>query len=130
MWLPNGFKRNSICCSHRAALKNFIVLINITTFSNFLKIWFYFLRTFFFINVMFLWIFQVVQILTHMRPQFSFSLTRKHPPPLLGLVGLAIALPPPTINELLIDSDMFVTRLSPNFKVIYCEPRSAQRSLE
>ena len=35
MWLPNGFKRNSICCSHRAALKNFIVLINITTFSNF-----------------------------------------------------------------------------------------------
>ncbi len=67
--------------------------------------------------------FQVVQVLVHMRPQFSFSLTRKHPPPLLGLVGLAIALPPPTINELLIDNDMFVTRLSPEFKVIYCEPR-------
>ncbi len=69
----------------------------------------------------------MVQFITHMRPQFSFSLTRKHPPPLLGLVGLAIALPPPTINELLIDSDMFVTRLSPNFKVIYCEPRSVSK---
>jgi neuronal PAS domain-containing protein 1/3 len=66
---------------------------------------------------------QVVQVLARMRPQFSFSLTRKHAPPLLGLVGMAIALPPPTITELVIDSDMFVTRLTPELKVSYCEPR-------
>jgi len=48
---------------------------------------------------------------------------RKQLPPLLGLVGMAIALPPPTITELIIDNDMFVTRLSPQLKVTYCEPR-------
>ena len=53
----------------------------------------------------------------------SFSLPRKHPSPLLGCVGVAIALPPPTITELLLTADMFVTRLSPDLNVIYCEPR-------
>ena len=38
-------------------------------------------------------------------------------------MGVAIALPPPTISELFIDNDMFVTRMSPDFKTIYCEPR-------
>ena len=47
----------------------------------------------------------------------------KQLPPLLGMVGVAIALPPPTITELVIDNDMFVTRLSPQLKVTYCEPR-------
>ena len=66
---------------------------------------------------------QVVHILSHMRPQVSFNMARKHPPPILGLVGLAIALPPPTITELVIDNDMFVSRLSPEFNVMYIEPR-------
>ncbi|XP_055880355.1 protein trachealess-like isoform X1 [Biomphalaria glabrata] len=43
-------------------------------------------------------------------------------PPLLGLVGMAIALPPPTITELRLEQDTFITRLSPDFKIIYCEP--------
>ncbi|CAH1791756.1 unnamed protein product [Owenia fusiformis] len=68
--------------------------------------------------------YRVVHIMGHMRPQMVFSLTRKQaPPPLLGFVGLAIALPPPTVNEILIDNDMFVTRLGPDFKVLHCEPR-------
>ena len=66
---------------------------------------------------------QVVQIVAHLRPQFSYPVAQKQLPPLLGLVGMAIALPPPTITELIIDNDMFITRLSPQFKVTYCEPR-------
>ncbi|XP_064621303.1 protein trachealess-like isoform X2 [Lineus longissimus] len=67
--------------------------------------------------------YRVVHILGQFRPQFSFSLTRKHPPPLLGMVAIALALPPPTVNELKIDNDMFVMRLSPDFKIVFCEPR-------
>jgi neuronal PAS domain-containing protein 1/3 len=70
--------------------------------------------------------YRVVQIVAHLRPQMSFPTSpRKQLPPLLGLVGVAIALPPPTITELIIDNDMFVTRLSPQLKVTYCEPRIA-----
>ncbi|XP_074662483.1 protein trachealess-like [Tubulanus polymorphus] len=69
--------------------------------------------------------YRVVHIIGHMRSQFSFSLTRKHPPPILGFVAVALALPPPTINELKIDNDMFVMRVSPDFKVVFCEPRIA-----
>ena len=67
---------------------------------------------------------KVVQILGKMRTgQYSYTLPRKHPPPILGFVAIAIALPPPTITELLIDSDMFITRLSPELNVTYVEPR-------
>ena len=67
---------------------------------------------------------KVVQIVAHLRPQVSFATSPlKQLPPLLGMVGVAIALPPPTITELVIDNDMFVTRLSPQLKVTYCEPR-------
>jgi len=71
---------------------------------------------------------KVVQIVAHLRPQVSFpSSPMKQLPPLLGMVGVAIALPPPTITELVIDNDMFVTRLSPQLKVTYCEPRFVRR---
>jgi len=66
----------------------------------------------------------VVQIVAHLRPQVSFaSSPMKQLAPLLGMVGVAIALPPPTITELVIDNDMFITRLSPQLRVTYCEPR-------
>ncbi|CAG5127661.1 unnamed protein product, partial [Candidula unifasciata] len=39
-----------------------------------------------------------------------------------GFVGMAIALPPPTITEMRLELDTFITRMSPDFKVIYCEP--------
>ncbi|GFO34653.1 MAGUK p55 subfamily member 5-a [Plakobranchus ocellatus] len=40
----------------------------------------------------------------------------------MGLVGMAIALPPPTITELRLELDTFITRLGPDFKIVYCEP--------
>ncbi|KAK6183725.1 hypothetical protein SNE40_011150 [Patella caerulea] len=66
--------------------------------------------------------YRVVHILGRMRHQLSFTVNRKQPPPLLGLVGVAIAMPPPTITELRIDNDTFITRLTPDFKLVYCEP--------
>ncbi|KAH7645241.1 neuronal pas domain protein-like protein [Dermatophagoides farinae] len=42
---------------------------------------------------------------------------------IIGLVALAIALPPPSINELRLEPDMFVTRHSLDFKILHCEQR-------
>lgn len=42
---------------------------------------------------------------------------------IIGLVAIAIALPPPSINELRLEPDMFVTRHSLDFKIIHCEQR-------
>ncbi|RUS89142.1 hypothetical protein EGW08_003085 [Elysia chlorotica] len=47
--------------------------------------------------------------------------TESQPQP-MGMVGMAIALPPPTITELRLELDTFITRLSPDFKIVYCEP--------
>ena len=60
-------------------------------------------------------------IVGRFRKQMSFGLGRKSGGPLFGFVGLAIALPPPTITELRIEADTFIMRLTPQFKVIYCE---------
>lgn len=64
---------------------------------------------------------QVVLILGQFRHQVNFSISRKSSGALLGLSGVAIALPPPTITELRIEADTFIMRLSANFKIIYCE---------
>ena len=45
--------------------------------------------------------------------------------PLMGMIAMAIALPPPTVHEVRLEPDMFVTRLSFDFRIIHCEPRSA-----
>ncbi|WAR19371.1 TRH-like protein [Mya arenaria] len=44
--------------------------------------------------------------------RFSFTIGQKSPGPLLGLSGVAIALPPPSITELRIESDTFIMRIS------------------
>ena len=44
-------------------------------------------------------------------------------PRVIGLVALAIALPPPSVNELRLESDMFVLRLGLDFKILHVEPR-------
>uniref|UniRef100_S4RY96 PAS fold-3 domain-containing protein n=1 Tax=Petromyzon marinus TaxID=7757 RepID=S4RY96_PETMA len=41
--------------------------------------------------------------------------------PLLGLVAVAHALPPPTLSEVRIDCHMFVTKLNLELRVSYCE---------
>ena len=68
---------------------------------------------------------QVVLMICRLRPQYSFtsSGSRKSPPPVLGLVGVAIALPPPSMHEVRLETDMFVTKVSNDFKIIHCEPR-------
>lgn len=67
--------------------------------------------------------FQVILMLCKMRPQYSFSHNRKSPPPLLGMVALAIALPPPSVHEIRLECDMFVTRINFDFRIAHCEPK-------
>lgn len=62
-------------------------------------------------------------ILGHLRPQYVFSHSRKNPPQLMGLVALAIALPPPSVHEVRLESDMFVTRITFDFRIAHCEPK-------
>ncbi|CAL4062085.1 unnamed protein product, partial [Meganyctiphanes norvegica] len=67
--------------------------------------------------------YRVVLVLGHMRPQYSFCHSRKTPPQLMGMVALAIALPPPSVHEVRLESDMFVTRLNFDFRIAHCEPK-------
>ncbi|KAG8186224.1 hypothetical protein JTE90_008751 [Oedothorax gibbosus] len=75
--------------------------------------------------------YRVVLVLSHLRTQYNFSgSSRKQQPQgaptIMGLVGLAIALPPPSVNELRLESDMFVTRLTFDFRISHCEPRVSE----
>lgn len=70
--------------------------------------------------------YRVVLLLCRLRPQYTFSHSRKASPPLLGMVALAIALPPPSVHEIRLESDMFVTRLNFDFRIAHCEPRVAE----
>lgn len=65
--------------------------------------------------------YRVVMIVGRFRKQLSFDLGRKSGASLFGLVGMAIALPPPTITELRIEADTFIMRLTPQLNVSYCE---------
>ncbi|XP_045484448.1 protein trachealess isoform X4 [Pieris rapae] len=67
--------------------------------------------------------YRVVLMLCRLRPQYTFSHSRKTPPSLLGMVALAIALPPPSVHEIRLESDMFVTRINFDFRIAHCEPR-------
>jgi hypothetical protein len=67
--------------------------------------------------------FQVVLMLCRLRPQYSFNQNKKSQPPLLGMVGLAIALPPPSVHEIRLECDMFVTRINFDFRIAHCEPK-------
>lgn len=53
----------------------------------------------------------------------SLGENQNGPVKLVGLVGIAIALPPPSVNELRLEPDMFVMRLGLDFKILHCEPR-------
>ncbi|XP_014275365.1 protein trachealess isoform X3 [Halyomorpha halys] len=70
--------------------------------------------------------YRVVLLLCRLRPQYQFSHSRKSSPPLLGMVALAIALPPPSVHEIRLESDMFVTRLNFDFSIAHCEPRVSE----
>ncbi|XP_037073264.1 LOW QUALITY PROTEIN: protein trachealess-like [Pollicipes pollicipes] len=68
--------------------------------------------------------YRVVLLQCRLRPQYAFSHSRKPSSPnLMGLVAMAIALPPPSVNEVRLDADMFVTRLTFDFQIAHCEPK-------
>ena len=69
-----------------------------------------------------------MHVLGQLRPQMSLGPNRKGGNPLLGMVAVAIALPPPTITELRLEHDTFITRMSPDFTLTYCEPMYVSHS--
>lgn len=71
-------------------------------------------------------------VLCRLRPQSQVYTISKsgqpsgaqgQPVPLLGMIAMAIALPPPTVHEVRLEPDMFVTRLAFDLRIIHCEPR-------
>ena len=72
-------------------------------------------------------------VLCRLRPQSNVYSVNKNtgqptgsqgqPIPLLGMIAMAIALPPPTVHEVRLEPDMFVTRLAFDLRIIHCEPR-------
>lgn len=74
--------------------------------------------------------YRVVNIVAHLRAEMlrrgqssSSQVSNGGHSKIIGLVAIAIALPPPSINELRLEPDMFVTRHSLDFKIIHCEQR-------
>ncbi|RWS31803.1 protein trachealess-like isoform X5 [Leptotrombidium deliense] len=68
--------------------------------------------------------YRVVHIVSHLRPEAHIRRTSSSAPPkLVGMVAVAIALPPPSVNELRLESDMFIMRLGLDFVIAHCEPR-------
>lgn len=67
--------------------------------------------------------YRVVLLLGQLRPQYSYPHAKKCNTPIMGFIGLAIALPPPSVHEVRLETDMFVTRLAFDFKIAHCEPK-------
>ena len=70
--------------------------------------------------------YRVVHVISHLRLESSQqqSSRRDSNCKIMGLVALAIALPPPSVNELRLEPDMFIVRLGLDFKIAHVEPRS------
>ncbi|XP_020726207.2 neuronal PAS domain-containing protein 3 isoform X4 [Odocoileus virginianus] len=67
--------------------------------------------------------YKVIHITGRLRLRVSLPHGRTIPSQIMGLVVVAHALPPPTINEVRIDCHMFVTRVNMDLNIIYCENR-------
>ena len=67
--------------------------------------------------------YRVVLLLGQLRPQYPYPHAKKSATPIMGFIGLAIALPPPSVHEVRLETDMFVTRLSFDFKIAHCEAK-------
>ncbi|CAM9894107.1 unnamed protein product [Lampetra fluviatilis] len=71
--------------------------------------------------------FKVIHVTGRLRVRLPLShALPPSPTPLLGLVALAHALPPPTLSEVRVDCHMFVTRLDLDLKIVYCENRVSE----
>ncbi|XP_039597977.1 neuronal PAS domain-containing protein 3 isoform X2 [Polypterus senegalus] len=67
--------------------------------------------------------YKVIHITGRLRIRMSLTHGRNVPNQIMGMVVVAHALPPPTINEVRIDCQMFVTRVNMDLNIVYCENR-------
>ncbi|XP_028293556.1 neuronal PAS domain-containing protein 3 isoform X2 [Gouania willdenowi] len=67
--------------------------------------------------------YKVIHVTGRLRIRMALTHSRSVPNQIMGLVVVAHALPPPTINEVRIDCQMFVTRVNMDLKIVYCENR-------
>ncbi|XP_072314338.1 neuronal PAS domain-containing protein 3 [Eucyclogobius newberryi] len=67
--------------------------------------------------------YKVIHVTGRLRIRMALTHSRAVPSQVMGMVVVAHALPPPTINEVRIDCQMFVTRVNMDLKIVYCENR-------
>ncbi|XP_067875125.1 neuronal PAS domain-containing protein 3-like isoform X2 [Heterodontus francisci] len=67
--------------------------------------------------------YKVIHVTGRLRSRISMPHTRAIPTGFMGMVALAHTLPPSTINEVRIECHMFVSRVSLDLQIIYCENR-------
>ncbi|XP_072405465.1 neuronal PAS domain-containing protein 1 isoform X3 [Chiloscyllium punctatum] len=67
--------------------------------------------------------YKVIHVTGRLRSRISLPHTRAVPTSFMGMVALAHTLPPSTINEVRIECHMFVSRVSLDLQIIYCENR-------
>ncbi|XP_078097205.1 neuronal PAS domain-containing protein 3-like [Mustelus asterias] len=67
--------------------------------------------------------YKVIHVTGRLRSRISLPHTRALPTGFMGMVALAHTLPPSTINEVRIECHMFVSRVSLDLQIIYCENR-------
>ncbi|XP_069763878.1 neuronal PAS domain-containing protein 3-like [Narcine bancroftii] len=70
--------------------------------------------------------YKVIHVTGRLRPRISLPHARSVPTRLMGMVALAHTLPPSTINEVRIECHMFVSRVSMDLQIIYCENRISE----
>ncbi len=68
-------------------------------------------------------LYKVIHVTGRLRIRMALTHSRSVPNQIMGMVVVAHALPPPTINEVRIDCQMFVTRVNMDLNIIYCENR-------
>ncbi|XP_061631543.1 neuronal PAS domain-containing protein 3 isoform X4 [Phyllopteryx taeniolatus] len=67
--------------------------------------------------------YKVIHVTGRLRIRMALTHSRSVPNQIMGMVVVAHALPPPTVNEVRIDCQMFVTRVNMDLKFVYCENR-------
>ncbi|XP_061674760.1 neuronal PAS domain-containing protein 3 isoform X2 [Syngnathoides biaculeatus] len=67
--------------------------------------------------------YKVIHVTGRLRIRMALTHARSVPNQVMGMVVVAHALPPPTVNEVRIDCQMFVTRVNMDLKIVYCENR-------
>ncbi|XP_076022168.1 neuronal PAS domain-containing protein 3 [Genypterus blacodes] len=67
--------------------------------------------------------YKVIHVTGRLRIRMTLTHSRSVPNQIIGMVVVAHALPPPTMNEVRIDCQMFVTRVNMDLKIVYCENR-------